>query len=84
MLFIFLNHEEHRYSTVIADTVLDALRQHIEQQYFSDHGMKAFAILCESGKMEMSELITYANQHFLHNEINEIYALGERVFPLEY
>ena len=82
MQFIFLHYEEKNYTIVTADTALDALKRYIEQNYFCDAGMKVFAILCESSKMDLAELIAYANTHFLcsYNAIKAIYSLGDKIF----
>lgn len=77
MQFIFLTECEQSYHIESAETVMEALKQYVA--YYACGDNKAFTILCDSEKMELVELIRYANHHLLcnHNAINAIYALGE-------
>lgn len=79
--FILLNDQEGYYKILSAETAIDALRQHVEYCNCGIEENKAFQILCDSGKMTVTELITYANHYLLpsYAEIREIYILGELV-----
>lgn len=81
MQFIFLNDQECTYRIITAKTVVEALKQHVEYCCAGKEENKVFQILCDSGKMSVSELIVYANYYLLpdYSAIREIYMLGEKV-----
>lgn len=84
MQFIILQQEDTYYITKNVKNAMEALCEYI-LYYDACGNPKVFNILCESGKMNLAELITYANQLILpqYATIKEIYVLGESVFGKE-
>ena len=81
MRYIILRTEEQNYHIIDdAANELDALKQYIEYCFSGD--LKIFNILADSGKLDLSELVAYANNYLLCNyaAIGAIYSLGDKIF----
>ena len=81
MKYIFLNSQEGSFTILEAPSPIKAIKKYHQDNCFDEMSNKAFLVLCDSGKITLPELITYANHHDLcnYNAIEKIFALGEEI-----